>query len=238
MYLGVCEDNTAGFRVVTPSITHTQYKLNTAYSGSPSLPAMSGWKMFGIVDAKEKSFIVPELCDWSGGKDYRYAQIEIKAEKDGVYPESTVVDALILKYSFVVNSTPSGSGILLKLNRNGTCFGKLSSLDSYTPLNVVPATSVLFNTSVVNATATSPIRYWLCNSTYGEVKTGSSGGGGMWFVGAVFWLLVNFIIGIVLSIFGIENFVWQSWYTLLVIFGLMIIVPLLYLILRDRGRRG
>lgn len=232
LYIGVCEDNTNGFRVETQNMTHTTYQIITSdYGYGSSLSAMGYPKTFGS-DGKSKSAVLPEMCSWSSG-DHRYGTIEFISTIGGTNENSRIIEALVLKNSFKVSVNPTTlNNLLFNLTRNGTCFAKTGSLDPYTQINIVPATSIIFNKILLNLTNDTLSTYWMCNSTYNEVRTGSYGESLMWMVG---WLLWSIIL-IFLSLFGITEIVWQGWYTLLVIFGLMIIVPLLYLILRDRGR--
>jgi hypothetical protein len=217
--IGNCEENTNGFRITTPVSTHTQYIIRV----SPYIPSIFPtfkWQYFGT-SSSDKSSTIPELCNFVG--DYKYARIEFHSEVSGGFVSNETIDAIIFKTKFNVSVLPStayDNGAVFSLSRYGTCYVRP---DRITPYSFAGnGTSMDIDYYVLTNTTSVE---WLCNSTYNEQKTGTFGHTGSWLFIWGLGLLWGFFFG------WIE---WKPWYLLIIVFVLMIILPLLYLIWRDR----
>lgn len=221
IFLAVCDDETNGFRVVTQESTTKDYQLVPSSKGV-SVPQTIGVKPFGTVGT-DTSALIPELCSWSGSSP-RYSIVRLRAYSGGSSNQEDI-DVIVFKSGFEANVTPSQTydmGMIFELSRDGMCYVRRSSFEPY--INVSAVAGTLFDVDYyLLANTTSP--EWLCNSSYGETKTGSFSKDGYWLI---FW-----IVGIIWNLlFG--WIVWQNWFILIIIFGVMIILPLVYLMVRER----
>jgi hypothetical protein len=72
----------------------------------------------------------------------------------------------------------------------------------------------------------------MCNSTFNEVQSGSVSNTGFGIIRSMLWFILTALIGILFELVGIDNFQWQSWYTILVFFGVFILLPALILLFK------
>jgi len=219
-YLAVCEDSTNGFRVVTNDSTHTQYKSDSSMY-SPSLNASLEWAYFGV-NGRDKSALIPELCLWNGN-DFRYALVELHSEKDGAAVSSDYINVLVEKTSFKA-SCVLGSGIkkvVCNLSRSGRCFARGNVNSLFVNMSAADAVYFDFDFSVLNSSSA----LWFCNSSHGEPRSGSVSSSG--------WGQTGDFLGKLWVIF-FGGVVWKPWYILLIGYGLVIFIPLLIILYRDR----
>lgn len=218
LHVMACQDGTNGFKITTPVITHKQYLIQ-ASDYTPYIPTTSRWETFGT-DGKITTATIPPLCNFDG--ELRYSRLSINSELvGGSSPSNNIVDSIIFRYAFNASISPgTGSDMVFTLNRNGTCFVRKNKYFPY--LNVSTVINKSFSANFLSLTNSTSIE-WMCNSTYGEKKTGKYDNAG-WSIllegASFFW---NFLFG------WID---WKPWYILIIFLVILIPVPLIVLLAR------